>query len=73
MRAVTSGTPFSRNNFMVLDRLYEILNRTLSRWKKKLGTRFSGLPIQKLSAFWVERLKIAFDIASALEYLHDLR
>mmetsp|Transcript_9369 Transcript_9369/g.14451 ORF Transcript_9369/g.14451 Transcript_9369/m.14451 type:complete len:444 (+) Transcript_9369:50-1381(+) len=73
MRAVTSGTPFSRNNFMVLDRLYEILNCTLSRWKKKLSTRFSGLSIQKSSVFWVERLKVAYDIASALEYLHDLR
>mmetsp|Transcript_26698 Transcript_26698/g.39480 ORF Transcript_26698/g.39480 Transcript_26698/m.39480 type:complete len:459 (-) Transcript_26698:111-1487(-) len=77
MRAVTAGTPFSRNNFMVLDRLYEILNRTLSRWKKKESTNshfgaFSSSS-KKASAFWVERLKIAFDIACALEYLHGLR
>lgn len=76
MRAISSGTPFSRNYFVVLDRLYDILSRTLVSWKKK---QISGVKKlldvggKKKQAFWVERITVAHDLACALKYLHSLR
>jgi len=71
MRAVSSCTPFSRDYYVVLDRLYDILTRRLSAWKKKTPGRMSAN--KKKIAFWVERITVAHDIASALNYLHNLR
>lgn len=71
MRAVCSCTPFSRNYFVVFDRLYDILTRTLEAWKKKGRSLFGGK--HKQVEFWVERLTVAHDIACALKYLHNLR
>lgn len=71
MRAVCSSTPFSRDYFVVFDRLYDILTRTLEGWKKRGAGRFGGN--KKQIEFWVERLTVAHDIACALKYLHSLR
>jgi len=71
MRAVSSSTPFSRNYYVVLDRLYDILTRRLTTWKKKMPGRMTAQ--KKKVIFWVERITVAHDIASAINYLHNLR
>jgi hypothetical protein len=74
MRAVSSGTPYSRDFFVVLDRLYDILTRTLVSWKKRKGGGFQKIMDRggkKASAFWAERIIVAHDLACALRYLHS--
>lgn len=75
MRAMKTGSPFSPTFFVVLDRLYDILSKRLTVWKKKMGSKMSKLMDRggkKKLAFWLERLTFAYDLACALKYLHDL-
>lgn len=75
MRAVASGTPYTARFFVVLDKLYDILSTRLHKWK---AARFKGIKKlldrggKKELAFWCERCTVAYDLASALKYLHDL-
>ena len=61
--------------FVVLDRLYDILTVRVVKWKK---SQVKGLKKmldrkgKKALAFWVERLTVAYDLACALKYMHDL-
>lgn len=74
MRALSSGTPYSRDFFVVLDRLYDILTRTLVSWKKRRGGGLQKVMDRggkKASAFWAERMIVAHDLACALRYLHS--
>jgi hypothetical protein len=76
MRAVASTSPYSRDFFIVLDRLYDILSRTLVSWKKRKGAGLSKLfdrGGKKSTAFWVERITVAHDLAGALRYLHRIK
>jgi hypothetical protein len=76
MRAQSSGTPFSREFFIVLDRLNDILSKTLVTWSKKkvVGVKkLFDLGGKKSSTFWVERITVAHDIANALTHLHSLK
>jgi hypothetical protein len=76
MRAISSGTPFSRDYFVVLDRLYDILSRTLVAWKKRkfVGVRkLLDRKGKKSTALWVERIAVAHDLAIALKFLHSLK
>ena len=76
MRAFSSGTPFSRDFFIVLDRLYDILSRTFVDWTKRkvLGIRkVFDRQGKKSSAFWAERIKVAHELAGALHHLHSLK
>jgi len=62
--------------FVVLDRLYDILTTRVQKWKKSQITGFKKLLDRKGKrklAFWVERLTVAYDLACALKYMHDLR
>jgi hypothetical protein len=76
MRAVASGTPYTARFFVVLDKLYDILSTRLQKWK---AARFKGIKKlldrggKKELAFWCERCTVAYDLASALKYLHDLK
>lgn len=74
MRAVSSGTPYSADFFVVLDRLYDILSRTLVSWKTKNVSGMKKLLDRggkKATAFWVERISVAHDLGCALKYLHS--
>jgi hypothetical protein len=76
MRAFSSGTPLSRDFFIVLDRLFDILSRTLVSWAKRkvVGVRkIFDLQGKKSSDFWVERISVAYDLANALTHLHSLK
>ena len=76
MRAFSSGTPLSRDFFIVLDRLFHILSQTLLTWAKRkvVGVRkMFDLQGKKASEFWAERISVAFDLANALTHLHSLK
>lgn len=63
--------------FLIVDRLSETLQDRIMTWRKrrkKLNTRLGRLMDKqgkKLDKLMEERLKVAFDIASALNYLHS--
>jgi len=78
MRAMAIGdlskTPMP-NFFVVLDRLYDILTTRLVTWKKQMPRGFKkvlDMKGKKAQSFFVERLTVAYDLACALKYLHDL-
>jgi len=65
---------------LILDRLDETLNDRLCKWKvkakrlnKPLHARFLDRNGIKRNKFLIERLQVASEIASALEYLHEMR
>jgi hypothetical protein len=70
--------PYSPHYFIVLDRLYDILTTRLVTWgkthkfkgMKKLLADRSG---KKELACFIERLTVAYDLSSALKYLHNLQ
>ena len=62
--------------FVVLDRLYDILTVRVVKWKKSQVKGMKKLfdrKGKKALAFWVERLTVAYDLACALKYMHDLQ
>jgi serine/threonine protein kinase len=78
VRAVSSAGPFEEGYFIIVDRLPEMLPKRLNRWmtvdrqtKGVTGLLTGGR--NKVDNLLVERLRVAFDIASALGYLHELR
>jgi serine/threonine protein kinase len=63
------------DSFIILDRLYQILTDKITYWKEREDNGFVKLfdfRGKKQKAFLAERLTVAFDIASALDYLHNL-
>eukprot|EP00538_Stauroneis_constricta_P006707 CAMPEP_0119556492 /NCGR_PEP_ID=MMETSP1352-20130426/8424_1 /TAXON_ID=265584 /ORGANISM="Stauroneis constricta, Strain CCMP1120" /LENGTH=413 /DNA_ID=CAMNT_0007603455 /DNA_START=244 /DNA_END=1485 /DNA_ORIENTATION=+ len=77
MRAMDVSDPCSTDKFfVVLDRLYDIMPTRLSKWKKrqpgKLWKKLTDPRGKRATAFWVERLTVAYDIACALKFLHDM-
>jgi hypothetical protein len=75
MRAVAVGTRFSRDFFILLDRLYDILPIRLGAWKKRKPSGLQALmkSKKKAIAFWLERIAVAHDLACALNYMHSLK
>lgn len=77
MRAMRVGSPFSDGTFfVVLDRLYDILTQRVLKWNKQqfIGVRkVLDRGGKKEMMFWVERITVAYDLACALKYLHDLK
>lgn len=77
MRAMAASSPFSTTQpfFVVLDRLYDILGTRIIKWKKQRPKGMGKLldrTGQKEKDFWIERITVAYDLASALHYLHEL-
>ena len=77
MRAIADGNRFCESYFIVMDRLYEILDKKLKCWAKALS-RTIGMSAkvfdrngQKAKALLTERLVAAFDLCSAIQYLHN--
>lgn len=56
--------------FLVLDRLYDTLEQKLHKWKADLP-KWNLLKSKEQKVKFSLRLIAAFDLASALEYLHD--
>jgi serine/threonine protein kinase len=76
MRAVSAGSLYQPNVFMILDKIYDTLEVRIGKWKKKEQSPFNRVfdfQKKKEKLFLAKRLLVAFDIASALAYLHDLK
>ena len=77
IRAMSSGPDlFQPDSFIILDRLYGTLTQRLEEWEKQNNNGFAKLfdfQKKKEKAFFAERLTVAYDVASALSYLHDLK
>lgn len=76
MRAMVVTCPYSIDApfFLVLDRLYDILGTRLTKWKKRKPkgiTKLLDCGGKKETSFWVERLTVVYDLACALQYLHE--
>lgn len=63
--------------FIVMDKLYETLEDKIHKWswiKSDLkGSFIVCCRSTRLDALWEERVRVAYDIASALRYLHGLK
>jgi len=76
MRAISSGSLFEPDVFMILDKIYDTLEVRIEKWKQKDQNPFSrlfGLHKRNEKSFLAKRLLVAFDIASAMSYLHDMK
>ena len=76
MRAVSVGDLYQADAFIVLDKIYDTLDLRIEKWKKKDQGSFRKMfDFQKKweKCFLAKRLLVAFDIARALAYLHDLK
>lgn len=74
IRGMAACVPYSRSFFVVMDRLHDILTVRLITWKKqKPGAlnRMLDTKSKKAKAFWLERMNVAHDVASALKYIHS--
>lgn len=80
MRAMGASSPFGSDFFLVLDRLFGTLEPKLKDWKK-LASKYSGAIAlmrpgwkkEKMNELTVDRLLIAYDLASAMRYMHSLK
>uniref|UniRef100_A0A6T6GV67 Protein kinase domain-containing protein n=1 Tax=Craspedostauros australis TaxID=1486917 RepID=A0A6T6GV67_9STRA len=76
MRAMDAIDPFAGNFYLVLDRLYDIMPTRLTVWKKRktkgIWQKMTDPRGKRKIAFWVERLTVAYDIACALRFLHQM-
>ena len=77
MRAIAEGDRFCKTYFIVMDRLYEIMDKKIQHWGKAIS-RTTGMMGKladakgtKAKELLEERLVIAFDLCSAIKYLHD--
>jgi hypothetical protein len=74
MRAMATCSPYDSSFFVVLDRLYDTLSTRLVKWKqlKPRGLRkLLDRNGKKELALWIERCSFAYDLASALRFLHE--
>jgi hypothetical protein len=78
MRAMAASSPYSIEEpfFVVLDRLYDILGVRVAKWKRQRPGSLRKLLDRKNkreNAFWMERITVGYDLACALQYLHDMK
>mmetsp|Transcript_22592 Transcript_22592/g.40773 ORF Transcript_22592/g.40773 Transcript_22592/m.40773 type:complete len:423 (-) Transcript_22592:190-1458(-) len=76
LRGVASGAPLSPGFFLVMDRLFGTLEERIEKdWRPKYTTPrrlfCGGVQQSQSSDFLIERLFIAYDISSALRFLHN--
>ena len=74
MRAMAAGGLCQSNFFIIMDRLYDTLNDRLAVWKKKANNgfaKFFDFHKKNEKRLMATRLMVAYDVASALEYLHN--
>lgn len=70
------GIPARAGFFLVIDRLYDTLDRRIDVWKellrRKIASKQDDSTRKYLKVLFLQRLMVADDIASALEHLHGL-
>jgi serine/threonine protein kinase len=73
LRAVASVSPFDERYFLIMDRLYDTLEKRLVEWKKsdiQHKRLLKDLDGSKQRALHQIRIIYAFDLSAALLYLH---
>eukprot|EP00934_Nitzschia_sp_Nitz4_P000051 Nitzschia sp. Nitz4//scaffold293_size23253//16701//18224//NITZ4_008508-RA/size23253-augustus-gene-0.6-mRNA-1//1//CDS//3329546204//51//frame0 len=80
LRAINSGGMFTDGSFLVMDRLYDTLIDRLQVWDSHLkqfrgifGKAMRDRDGSRRAAVWEERLVAAFNLSSAMAYLHARR
>lgn len=76
MRGMSSDPWTSHDFFIILDRLYDTLDKRMRKWSKiETGSKGYLLGFGKkkrvLKALLVKRMTVAYDLASAFYYLHQ--
>jgi serine/threonine protein kinase len=76
IRGVSAAGPYQPGYFIVLDRLHDVLSKRLTAWmhrhrstKGLTGALTGGR--RKVKDLLIERLLVATDVASAVEFLHS--
>jgi len=72
LRAISGSGPFSRTNFILLDRLDDTLEKRIPALKKKLPKLKAVFNKKKKNLLFQERLCYAYEIASSIQYIHSL-
>mmetsp|Transcript_6369 Transcript_6369/g.8605 ORF Transcript_6369/g.8605 Transcript_6369/m.8605 type:complete len:250 (-) Transcript_6369:347-1096(-) len=77
MRAMAIGDSHQPGFFVVLDRLYDTMTTKIEKWKKEKGkvtgvAKIRDVKGSKKKELWLERILVAYDLSSALKYLHSL-
>ena len=68
IRAISQCGPFDQNDFILMDRLNETLDKKIASWKRKsIRIRLGGKKKKKYD----DRLAVAYDLISAVSYLHS--
>jgi len=76
LRAMAKCDPFAEEYFLVMDRLYETLEKRMAQWKRKdaactgLRAKMTDRKGEKKIVLYGDRIHAAFDLAAALQYLH---
>lgn len=75
MRAVASGAPLNKSFFIVIDRLYDTLDKRIVTWLETYNANKGGLfgrgaNKEELSKLMLQRLVVAYDLAAAFSYMH---
>ena len=70
MRAIAEGDPFRRENFVVLDRLYDTLKTRLIKWRKTADKPWNKFK-KRSQKLLMNRIEIAYDLSAAFKYLHE--
>ena len=75
VRTIAKGNPLGDSYFILLDRLYGTMDHFLEMDKQRIASsKRCFMSNSKESEIWFpERLKYAYDLATALEYLHENR
>jgi hypothetical protein len=78
MRGVATGDVLDKNFFIILDRLYGTLADKIRSWKqaqRECRTGWFGLftDHDRMEHVLIERLIVAYDLSSALSYMHKNR
>lgn len=76
VRAFAHVSPFHDEYFIMMDRLYDTMESRITKWAKKvkqnsgLGGRMFDRKGLKKKKLWEDKIMAAFDLSSALGYLH---
>jgi serine/threonine protein kinase len=78
MRGMAKGSLVDPDFFIIMDRLYETLDKRIEHWyteeKKSTGKMLGlGKRPKRLKQLLVERMTVAYDLAAAFFYLHENR
>lgn len=75
LRAISSASPFAEGQtfFIIEDKLSDILSRRIKIWKKSMSSSslLSCCVESEAREFWIERVRVAYCLSTALQYLHD--